>query len=204
VPCPERTTKKSSRNPGPPVETIVALSLGGNDDRTAGLMVSALDMLTGDRSSRGARLLPALTEPLISDLYRTAPVSRIPQPDFLNAALVATTTLTPAALLASLKLCERLTGRRRTERWGPRPLDIDLLVFGNVVIERPELRVPHLRLRERRFYLEPLSQIAPDLPVPPDGVTVAELLRSVPPARSERIRWERAAVPTHHVTFNHQ
>jgi 2-amino-4-hydroxy-6-hydroxymethyldihydropteridine diphosphokinase len=158
-------------------------------------MANALDMLAGGPESSNEGPKPALAEPFVSDLYRTPPVSPIPQPDFLNAAVVASTFLTPGALLATLKLCERLSGRRRAERWGPRPLDLDLLVFGPAVIERPELSVPHPRMRERRFYLEPLAQIAPDLPVPPDGMTVVELLAASAPAPSERIPWERASVP---------
>jgi 2-amino-4-hydroxy-6-hydroxymethyldihydropteridine diphosphokinase len=158
-------------------------------------MANALDMLTGSPGARITGPQPALAKPLVSDLYRTPAVSPIPQPEFLNAAVVSSTCLTPAALLAALKLCERLSGRRPAERWGPRPLDLDLLVFGEAIIERPELSIPHPRLRERRFYLEPLAQIAPDLPVPPDGVTVAALLTAAAPASSKRIPWRRASLP---------
>ena len=71
---------------------------------------------------------------------------------------------------------EWLAGRRLGPRNGPRPLDVDLLVFGDRLIQRPELRVPHPRIRQRRFVLSPLAEIAPELPIPPDGVSVTELL----------------------------
>lgn len=87
------------------------------------------------------------------------------------------TALDPEAVLAVCKALEREAGRRRNVRFGPRPLDVDIVLWGDRVSDRPELTLPHPRLRERRFVLEPLAEIAPDLRVPPDGVTVAELLK---------------------------
>jgi 2-amino-4-hydroxy-6-hydroxymethyldihydropteridine diphosphokinase len=109
-------------------------------------------------------------------LYRTPPVSPIPQPDFLNTAALVRTVLPPDAVLAVAKALERAAGRRRGPRFGPRPLDIDLLLYGDLQSTAPELTLPHPRLRERRFMLEPLADLAPDWPVPPDGMTVRELL----------------------------
>ena len=86
------------------------------------------------------------------------------------------TSLPPEAILALAKALERAAGRCRGPRFSPRPLDIDLLLYGTVESSAPELTLPHPRLRERRFMLGPLAAIAPDLPVPPDGVTVRELL----------------------------
>jgi 2-amino-4-hydroxy-6-hydroxymethyldihydropteridine diphosphokinase len=113
---------------------------------------------------------------------RTAAVSPFPQPDFLNTAAVVRTALPPDAVLAVAKALERAAGRRRTVRFGPRPLDIDLLLYGDRHSTAPELTLPHPRLRERRFMLEPLAALAPDWPVPPDGATVRELLERLPPA----------------------
>jgi 2-amino-4-hydroxy-6-hydroxymethyldihydropteridine diphosphokinase len=112
----------------------------------------------------------------VASLYRSLPLSPVPQPDFLNTAAVAHTALAPQEVLALAKALERAAGRRRGRRFGPRPLDIDLLLYGEERSEAPELTLPHPRLRERRFMLEPLAEIAPGWPVPPDGAPVAELL----------------------------
>jgi len=115
----------------------------------------------------------------VASLYRSLPVSPMPQPDFLNTAALAHTSLGPEEVLALAKALELAAGRRRGLRFGPRPLDIDLLLYGDRQSRDPELTLPHPRLAERRFMLEPLAEIAPDLQVPPDGVTVAELLARV-------------------------
>lgn len=115
----------------------------------------------------------------IASLYRSSPLSPVPQPDYLNTAAVAQTTLEPEAILALAKALELAAGRQtpaRTVRWSPRPLDIDLLLYGDRISDAPELTLPHPRLRERRFMLEPLAEIAPDWPVPPDGIPVQDLL----------------------------
>jgi len=118
----------------------------------------------------------------------------MPQPDFLNTAAVAHAALPPDLVLALAKALELEAGRRRGVRFGPRPLDIDLLVHGDLVSGFPELTVPHPRLRERRFVLEPLAEIAPDLAIPPDGARVADLLARLGEPlgddRLERIAWE--------------
>ncbi len=82
--------------------------------------------------------------------------------------------------MALAKALELEAGRRRTVRFGPRPLDVDLLLWDDLVLDRPELILPHPRLRERRFVLEPLAEIAPDLRIPPDGARVADLLAALP------------------------
>jgi 7,8-dihydro-6-hydroxymethylpterin-pyrophosphokinase len=104
----------------------------------------------------------------------------------------------PDAILALAKALELQAGRRRGIRLGARPLDIDLLLWGTRLSTAPELTLPHPRLRERRFVLAPLADIAPDLPVPPDGEPVAALLaRLGPDARGdlERIGWSLPASP---------
>lgn len=129
---------------------------------------------------RALRQLETFLGPLrVAPLYRTAAVSPLPQPDYLNTAAVGQTDLGPEVVLALAKALELAAGRRRGPRFGPRPLDIDLLLYGNLQSTAPELTLPHPRLRERRFMLEPLAAIAPGLPVPPDGTPVAELLARV-------------------------
>lgn len=96
--------------------------------------------------------------------------------------MLARTALEPADLLAVAKALELAAGRRPGVRFGPRPLDVDLLLYGDRQSSAPELTLPHPRLRERRFVLAPLAEIAPDLRVPPDGATVRELLSRLPPA----------------------
>jgi 2-amino-4-hydroxy-6-hydroxymethyldihydropteridine diphosphokinase len=160
----------------------VALALGGNEGPVQETLARAL------------RHLEASLGPIrVASLYRTAPVSPVPQPDFLNTAALAYTALPPEEILALAKALELAAGRRRGVRFGPRPLDVDLLLYGGFRSDAPELTLPHPRLRERRFMLEPLAEIAPDLSVPPDGRTVAELLENLKPDRCERTPWTGAA-----------
>jgi 2-amino-4-hydroxy-6-hydroxymethyldihydropteridine diphosphokinase len=126
----------------------------------------------------------------VAPLYRTAAISFLPQPDYLNTAAVAATRLPADAVLAFAKALEYAAGRRPAPRATPRPLDIDLLLYGAALSASPELVLPHPRLAARRFALAPLAAIAPDLPVPPAGVRVAELLARLPPGeRVERVEW---------------
>jgi 2-amino-4-hydroxy-6-hydroxymethyldihydropteridine diphosphokinase len=110
-----------------------------------------------------------------SQLRETEPVGVVDQPAYLNGAVELDTELSARELLDRLLDVERELGRVRGERWGPRTVDLDLLVFGAETIDEPGLRVPHPRLHERRFALEPLAELAPDLVVPGRG-TVSELL----------------------------
>jgi 7,8-dihydro-6-hydroxymethylpterin-pyrophosphokinase len=95
-------------------------------------------------------------------------------------------------VLALGKALEHAAGRRPGVRFGPRPLDVDLLLYGDLCSDAPEMTLPHPRLRERRFVLAPLAEIAPDLAMPPDGARVAELLERLDddPAGVERVEWE--------------
>lgn len=113
-------------------------------------------------------------------IYRTEPVSAIPQPDYLNTVVYGFTTETPEALHAHARRLEAALGRRPRGRDAPREIDIDLLLVGELQRSGAGLELPHPRLRERRFVLAPLCDVAPDLPVPPDGVTVRHLLTRLP------------------------
>jgi 2-amino-4-hydroxy-6-hydroxymethyldihydropteridine diphosphokinase len=112
----------------------------------------------------------------VSSFRETEPVGGPPQPRYLNGAIAVATERTPLELLALAQELERRAGRIRGDRWGPRTLDIDLLLFGDLVVREPDLVVPHPRLHERLFVLEPLAEIALDWPVPGTLRTVGELL----------------------------
>lgn len=102
-----------------------------------------------------------------SSLYRSAPFGGVEQPDFVNAVAALLTRLAPQALLAALQAIERNRGREKEEvRWGPRVLDLDLLVYSGEVIAEPDLAVPHPGIAERNFVLLPLRELAPDLAIP--------------------------------------
>jgi 2-amino-4-hydroxy-6-hydroxymethyldihydropteridine diphosphokinase len=145
--------------------TRAALGLGSNlGDRRAHL----------EAAVRG--LAAAGTVLMVSSFAETDPVGGPPQPRYLNGAVAVETGRTPRELLALAQELERRAGRTRGVRWGPRPLDVDLLLYGSRRIEEPDLVVPHPRLRERLFVLEPLAEVALDWPVPGTGRTVSELL----------------------------
>jgi 2-amino-4-hydroxy-6-hydroxymethyldihydropteridine diphosphokinase len=113
----------------------------------------------------------------VSAIRETDPVGVVDQPRFLNAAAMLETRLSPQQLLERLLGIERELGRVRVERYGPRTIDLDLLVYGDEVVDEPGLRVPHPRLQERRFVLEPLNDLDPGLVVPGLGQVRALLAK---------------------------
>lgn len=147
--------------------TRAYVGLGANVGPREVTILSAVDLLA---AADGVSVVA------VSQLRETEPVGVVDQPAFLNAAVAVDTSLDARALLDVLLAIERELGRVRTERWGPRTIDLDLLVFGDETIDEPGLRVPHPRLGERRFALEPLAELAPELVVPGLG-RVADALQ---------------------------
>lgn len=117
---------------------------------------------------------------------QTNPVGPVPQPRFLNSAVELETALAPARLLTHLQRIERALGRRRTVRWGPRPIDLDLLLYGDRRIRTLTLTVPHPQLTRRRFALEPLADLDPRRIPPGSSRTIRQLLRDLPRSGSRR------------------
>lgn len=154
------------------------VGLGSNLEDPEAQVRRALDELAG---------IPATRVTARSPLYKSAPLGPQDQPDYINAVAALDTNLTPLALLTALRDIERLHGRVRDGmRWGPRSLDLDLLLYGDVVMATPELTLPHPGLPERAFVLYPLFDVAPQLAVAGKG-TVRELRELVSGAPPERL-----------------
>jgi 2-amino-4-hydroxy-6-hydroxymethyldihydropteridine diphosphokinase len=136
--------------------------LGSNLDDPPAQLRSARTALAG---------LPATQLVAVSNFYRNPPMGVPDQPDFVNAVAGLLTQLTPQTLLAQLKAIEQAHGRKRTaaDRWGPRPLDLDLLIYGTACIDEQGLSLPHPGIAERNFVLFPLLEIAPGLNIPGCG-----------------------------------
>lgn len=160
------------------------IALGGNLGDVVGafrqaraqLAVRAGFVLASSRLYRTAPLLPRAGSGEASDSASNSKQAVVP--DYLNAACLVETGLSPQALLAVLHDIEHRAGRRRTTRWASRELDLDLLAFGGLQLSTDALRLPHPHLRERAFVLYPLVDIAPDFSLPPDGATPRALLKA--------------------------
>jgi len=147
----------------------VLLSLGGNvGDRMARLR-EAVAMLA---RHKGIRLTA------VSSCYETEPIGIVGQPAFLNMAVEIETALEPLELLNTVKEMERAIGREPAMRWGPRVIDIDIILRGGCVMESCLITIPHPSFRQRAFVLTPLAEIAPDAVDPETGKTVAALAAS--------------------------
>jgi 2-amino-4-hydroxy-6-hydroxymethyldihydropteridine diphosphokinase len=179
------------------VSETVALGLGSNvGDRleTLRATVYALDDVEG------------LAVEDVSGVYETQPwpppghPDHVPQDPYLNLVVRAVCALEPPALLRETQLIEVAFGRdrQREERWGPRPLDIDLLLFGDRILETPDLTIPHPRLAERAFHLLPLLEVLPGATLP-DGRRVTRLLNDLAPIEGIELYVRLDAVPGRHI-----
>lgn len=141
--------------------TRAYVGLGANLGRREETLRRAVELLGG---------LKGVAVVALSSLRVTEPVGVVDQPPFLNGAVAIETDLSPRDLLEALLEIERTLGRiRDSSRWGPRRIDLDLLLYGGEVVEEPGLSVPHPRLSERRFALEPLAELDPNLEIPGVG-----------------------------------
>jgi 2-amino-4-hydroxy-6-hydroxymethyldihydropteridine diphosphokinase len=151
----------------------VYLSLGSNvGDRAANLNAAI------DRLGNLGKVMA------VSSFYETEPVEFAAQPWFLNCAVELDTEKMPKQLLTSILDIEREMGRRRVQKKGPRTLDIDILLFGNAIIQTKGLTIPHPAMHQRRFVLEPLAEIAPEARHPVFKRTVRELRDALPPGQT--------------------
>lgn len=154
------------------------IGLGSNLDGPARQIEAAADLLAE---------LPDTVFIARSGLYRSAPLGGIEQPEFVNAVAAILTQLEPVELLGQLQAIERTRGREQGgTRWGPRVIDLDLLVYSGVTVDLPDLRIPHPGIGERNFVLLPLRELAPDLVVPGLG-RVATISVNENEPRIERI-----------------
>ena len=133
------------------------LGLGSNLGDRLGNLQRAVELLAGQ---------PGILVVRSSRVYETEPVGGPPQPEYLNVVVEVDTELGPRDLLAACRAVEGSLGRLRTERWGPRPIDVDVLTYGQETIEEPDLVVPHPRMHERGFVLVPLGELCADPPLP--------------------------------------
>ncbi|MCZ3384377.1 MULTISPECIES: 2-amino-4-hydroxy-6-hydroxymethyldihydropteridine diphosphokinase [Kosakonia] len=150
--------------------TLAYIALGSN-------LASPLDQVNAAMTALGE--IPQSRIVAVSSLYRTPPLGPPDQPDYLNAAVALETDLTPETLLDHTQRIELQQGRvRKAERWGPRTLDLDIMLFGNLTLNTERLTVPHYDMKNRGFMLWPLFEIAPDLHFP-DGTSLQEILANL-------------------------
>jgi 2-amino-4-hydroxy-6-hydroxymethyldihydropteridine diphosphokinase len=150
----------------------IFVGLGSNVGNPHGKLQQAVDLLNSLDAFRNVR---------VSNLRVTTPVGNIKQPNFVNAVVAAESDWSPECLLVLLHIIESSLGRDRTRevRWGPRSIDLDLLMVGDQVTDSPSLTLPHPEMTRRRFVLEPLVELAPEAIHPVNGLCVRALLESV-------------------------
>lgn len=148
------------------------------------------DRLAAFRAARNA-LSAYMTIEAVSKIYETDPLYAMDQPVFLNAALLATTELSPQALLFTAKEIERELGRTPTFRFGPRVIDIDIVFYDDLDLHTPELTIPHLLMQERQFVLRPVADVAPNWSHPRTEKTVVAMIEEAPDKDSVRLFAEK-------------
>lgn len=159
------------------MKTDAFIGLGSNLKEPAAQLARAVAELAA---------LPGTTLVAQSPFYASSPVGPQDQPDFVNGAAWISTELPPHTLLDHLQAIEHAHGRERLQHWGPRTLDLDLLVFGDQVLNDDRLTVPHRELPNRNFALQPLLDLKPDLKLP-DGTTIANLKAQCPDNRLRKL-----------------
>ncbi|WP_193194605.1 2-amino-4-hydroxy-6-hydroxymethyldihydropteridine diphosphokinase [Nostoc sp. MG11] len=146
-----------------------AFALGSNLGESQATLEAAIETLAQ---------IPGIFLEARSHWYRTKAVGP-PQPDYLNGCVILQVEISPQQLLETLLGIEQRFGRVRQERWGPRTLDLDLLLYDDLILQTPNLQIPHPRMRERAFVLVPLAEIAPDWVEPVSGCVIKELIKQV-------------------------
>lgn len=150
-------------------QKIAAVALGSNLGDSHATLEAALAALSK---------IPGVSLQARSHWYRTVALGP-PQPEYLNGCVLLQVLLSPQDLLTKLLTIETKLGRVRRQRWGPRSLDLDLLLYDDLILNTPTLQLPHPRMRERAFVLVPLAEIAPNLQEPVSGNTIAQLVQAV-------------------------
>ncbi|MBD2489726.1 2-amino-4-hydroxy-6-hydroxymethyldihydropteridine diphosphokinase [Aulosira sp. FACHB-615] len=147
----------------------IAVALGSNLGDSWQILTDAIAKLSA---------VPNMQLTATSSWYKTKAVGP-PQPDYINGCIIMQVNISPQGLLETLLAIEQQFGRVRQERWGPRSLDLDLLLYDQVILDTPNLQIPHPRMRERAFVLVPLAEIAPDWIEPVSGYTIKQLVKDV-------------------------
>jgi 2-amino-4-hydroxy-6-hydroxymethyldihydropteridine diphosphokinase len=150
-------------------EKLSAVALGSNLGDSKAILEASIETL---------KVTPGIILKAKSSFYNTKAIGP-PQPDYINACVVLEVEMNPQLLLVTLLQIEKKFGRVRQEYWGARSLDLDLLLYDNLILHTPDLQIPHPRMRERAFVLVPLAEIAPDWVEPVSGCTISELVKKV-------------------------
>jgi 2-amino-4-hydroxy-6-hydroxymethyldihydropteridine diphosphokinase len=156
---------------------LCAIGLGGNLGNSRAILNGAIDRL---------RIHPQMDVLAVSSWYRTAPIGP-PQPDYVNGCATIRTSLAPLDLLDTVREIEVEFGRVRRDLWGARTLDLDLILYDNLVIDLPTLQIPHPRMLERAFVLVPLAEIAADWIEPRSGASISTLCNRLESSGVERL-----------------
>ena len=147
-----------------------AIALGSNLGDSQEILTAALQVLAAT---------PGIAVQKVSSWYKTKPVGGIPQPDYLNSCALLAVQMLPQQLLKALLAVETKFGRVRKERWGARSIDLDLLLYEDLILDIPQLQLPHPRMNDRAFVLVPLAEIAPNWIEPVSGLAIAQLVQAV-------------------------